>query len=184
LFGGSQLANHKRKTVGFSFRIEEKWVELLREEAERQELSVNALMNKILHDYSQHWRWTERFGAVLLTQSIVAGMAGACPEEAIIGLAKKSGTTGAKDALRTMGITPTFDNVTFFIKNNMGKFCNWFDCSQYTNGKSETFHLRHGLGKNWSLFIGNQVATIFETILCKPAKAEIFSSFATIEVNL
>lgn len=82
-----------------------------------------------------------------------------------------------------MGISPTYDNLMNFTKNSMSKVGNWFDYSQHTRGKKDIIHLRHELGKNWSLFIANQVSTMFESILSKNVKSEIFDSYATLEIT-
>jgi hypothetical protein len=126
----------------------------------------------------------ERLGTVFFTRPTIADIINCCPEDAIERTAKVSGSTGAKDILRTMGIIPTYHEVTQFIENNLGKFGNWFDYSQHTRGRKEVIHLRHELGKKWSLFIANQVATMFKSILDITAKTEIFDNSATLEINL
>lgn len=54
--------NKKKRSVGFSSRVDEEWFEVLRAEAERQGISVNAIINRIIKNYCRHYRWTERFG--------------------------------------------------------------------------------------------------------------------------
>lgn len=181
--GGILLANLKRKTVGFSIRIDEEWLEVLRKEAERQTLSVNALMNKVFHDYCVHWRWAETFGAVLLTRQTLGGIVACCPEDSLAELGKASGSTGAKDLLRTIGVVPTYNTLLQFIQN-MAKFGNWFDYSKHTNGRKELIHLRHELGRKWSIFIANQVATMFKSTLGITTKMEINDNYATLELPL
>ncbi|MCW4015938.1 MAG: hypothetical protein NWF06_06175 [Candidatus Bathyarchaeota archaeon] len=140
-------------------------------------------MNKILKDYCQHWRWAERMGALFITRPTISSIISCCPTERIEQIAKISGSTGAKNALRTMGIAPTHDNISYFIENNMGKYGNWFDYNQYTRGNKEIIHLRHELGSNWSLFIANQVSTMLKSILNKSAETEIFENSATLEIT-
>jgi hypothetical protein len=176
------VANHKRKTVGFSFRIDEEWLDTLRAEAERQGISVNALANRILQNYDEHFRWTERLNAVFITRPTLAEIISCCPEEKIIEIAKTSGSIGAKDLIGTMGIAPTFNSIINFIER-MGKHGNWFDYSQYIVEKKMVLHLRHELGRKWSVFIANQVATLFKELLNKTTKIEVHDNFATIEVT-
>ena len=38
------LPNKKRKTVGRSFRIDEEWLDVLKEESEKQGVSVNSIL--------------------------------------------------------------------------------------------------------------------------------------------
>jgi hypothetical protein len=137
-------------------------------------------MNKILKNYCQHWRWAERFGAMFVTRPTFTEIIACCPEEKLLKIAKTSGSTGAKDALRTMGIAPTYNQVLHFIENNMGKFGNWFDYNQHIRGKNEIIHLRHEMGPKWSLFIEKQVSTIFQSILNENVKTEIFDNAVTI----
>jgi hypothetical protein len=170
--------------MGFSFRIEEQWINVLREEAERQERSINSLMNLILQNYSQHWRWSERLNAMFVTPRTFSRIISCCPENKLEEIAKESGSIGAKDALRTMGITPTYLHLTEFIKNNMGKSGNWFDYSQHTRGRTEIIHLRHTLDKNWSIFIALEIKTMFQSILDLPTKTEIRDNYVTLEVTL
>jgi hypothetical protein len=158
-------------------------LEVLREEAERQGISINALHNRILKDYSLHWRWVERLKPVIITRPTIAGIIGCCPEDRVEEAAKISGSIGAKDALRTLGIDPTYERLTEFIKENLGKYGNWFDYNHHVRGKKDIIHLRHELGKRWSIFIANQVAAMFKTILDITVKTEIFDNYATLEIT-
>jgi hypothetical protein len=175
--------NQKRKTVGFTSRVDEEWLEILREEAESQGLSVNALLNKILQSYCQHYRWVERFNSVNITRPTIRKIASCCSEDKLEEIAKISGSTGTKDAMRTMGMAPTHDNAMIFIANNMGKYSNWFKFNEYTRNSKDVIHLHHELGKKWSIFIAKQVSTIIESILHKTAAPEIFDNSATIRIT-
>jgi hypothetical protein len=179
---GSSLLNQKRSTTGFSLRINDEWLKTLREESNRQGISVNALMNKILENYCHNWRWAERFGVIIMNSPTFAEIICCCPDESLQEIAKVSGSTRAKDALRTIGVPPTYDQLILFIRNNLGKFGNWFDYNQYSRGRKELIHLRHEMGRKWSIFVANQVSTMFESILDKTAKTEIFDNAATLEI--
>jgi hypothetical protein len=177
------MTKTKRKTIGHSFRIDEESLEILAEEAERQGISVNALTNKILNKYCQNWRWSERLGKLLLSRSLVFNMINCLSKEKIVELAKLSGSTGTKDALRTMGISPTYDNLKLFIKNKTSEGENLFDFNHHHRDKKDVLHLRHELGLKWSIFIATQTATMFESILNKKVKSEVFENSATIEIS-
>jgi hypothetical protein len=181
--GGIQITKPKRKTIGHSFRINEESLETLTQEAQRQGISVNALTNKILNNYCQNGRWAQRLGQLQLSRSLVNNIMECIPNEKIVEIAKISGSTGAKDALRTMGITPTYDNLMSFIKNNISEGANLFDYNHHNRDKKDIIHLRHELGPKWSMFIATQTATMFESILNKQVKSEVFENYATIEVT-
>ena len=107
-----------------------------------------------------------------------------CPKEKIVKIAKTSGTTGAKDCMRTMGITPTYDNLMGFIKNKIAEGGNLCDYNHHQRNKKDVIHLRHELGPKWSLFIATLTATMFESMLNKQVKSEVFENSATIEVTI
>ena len=83
-----------------------------------------------------------------------------------------------------MGITPTYDHITMFLEENVGKFGNWFDYNQFSRGRTKIIHLRHELGRKWSTFLAEQVSTIFETILGKTVNTELLNKAATLEITM
>jgi hypothetical protein len=178
-----ELRNRKRKTIGFSSRVDEEWLEILREEAEKQGLSVNALINRILQSYCQHYRWVEHFSLLDITRPTMRRIVAYCPDDKLKEIAKKSGSTGTKDILRTMEIAPTYDNVMLFIKNNMGKYSNWFKFNEYTRNRKDVVHLHHEMGKNWSIFTATQVSTVIESVLHRTVATEIFDNSATLRIT-
>ena len=175
--------NQKRKTIGFSSRVGEEWLEILREEAQRQGLSVNSLINKILESYCQHYRWVEHFSSINITRPTLKKIVSCCSDDNLKEIAKTSGSIGTKDALRTMGMSPTYDNVMLFIGSNMGKYSNWFQFNGYTRNRKDVIHLHHEMGKKWSLFTATQVSTVIESIIHKTATTEIFDNSATIKIK-
>jgi hypothetical protein len=177
------MEQKKRKSKSFSFRIDEECLEILREEAKKKRISVNALANNIFHDYRRHGRWAKRLQGVSITRQTFSKIIDCCPEEKIKEIAQNAGDIRTKDTLLTIGSAPTYDNLKRFIKNNLGYFGNWFDYTEHTKGRKEIIHLRHGLGKKWSIFIANQMATMFKSILGITAKIEISDDFATIEID-
>ena len=156
----------------------------MRQEAEKQGISANALVNKILKDYCKHYRWVDRFGMIAITRPTLDSLVSCCPEEKLTEIAKISGSAGSKDALRTMGIAPTYDNLIDFIETNMGKYGKWFGVTKYTRNRKNILHLHHELGKNWSIFIAHQISTTIETILNKKTSPEISTNSSTIEITM
>lgn len=174
---------NKKQTTSYSFRIDEELLKILREESERQGISINALHNRILTNYVLHWRWVERLKPVIMTRPTIAGIIECCPEDRIEEIARISGSIGAKDALRTLGIEPTYEKIIEFIKENLANSGNWFDYSHHARGKKDVIHLRHELGRSWSIFVANQVATMFKSFLGVSVKIEVFDNYATLEVT-
>ena len=95
-----------------------------------------------------------------------------------------TGSIETNDVFQTIGVTPNYEIVLNFIEKNLGQSANWFDFNHYTRGNKDIIHLRHELGYKWSVFVANEVATIFQTILKKETKIEVFDNCATIEVTV
>ncbi|UCC58418.1 MAG: hypothetical protein JSW14_00355 [Candidatus Bathyarchaeum sp.] len=173
----------KRRTISRSFRIDEEWMEALHEEAEREGISVNALMNKILQQYSRNYRHAGRYGVVILTRPTFASIIRSCSNEALTETAKASGSTRTKDALRTLGIPSTHDSLVAFIRDNLGEYAGWFKFNHHITENKEMLHLRHVFGNKWSIFIAEAISTMFEFILNKKVTTEISNFTATITID-
>lgn len=175
--------NKHKKAVPYSFRVSEEWIEILREEANRTGLKVNALVNVILQKYCRYWKWVEHFDLMLLPRPILAELMACYPEDAIPEFARVRGSIGMKDAFRTIGLFPTHDKVMHFIQNEMALFGNWFNVTQYTRGRKDCLHLRHMLGRNWSVFISELISATFEQILNEKVTSEISDGFVTLYIS-
>ena len=173
----------KRRTISRSFRIDAEWMEVLQEEAEREGISINALLNKILQQYSRNYRHAGRYGVVLLTRPTFASIIRCCSEGALIETAKASGSTRTKDALRTLGIPSNHDSLVAFIRDNLGEFAGWFKFNHHIMEDKEMLHLRHVFGNKWSIFIAETISTMFEFILNKKVTTDISNFSATITID-
>ena len=173
----------KRRTVSRAFRIDEEWFKVLNEEAEREGLSTNASLNKILKDYAQVYRFSKRFGIVYLSYPTLAAFVNCCPKDRIIEIADFSASTLVKDGMRTIGLPMNYDSVTYFIKNIFGGLANWFICDHHIRSNKEVFHLRHSLGNKWSIFIAEVTSTMFKSILSKNVETEVSEGSVTITIE-
>ena len=96
------MLNKKRKTVGRSFRISEELLDVLNEEAEKQGVSVNSHMNKLLQQYA-YLRYMLRYGAITLTRKSFSAILESCPEDKIRENGRNSGAKITRDLMLTMG---------------------------------------------------------------------------------
>ena len=173
----------KKRKVRHSFSIEEEWFKVLKEEAEREGISANAFLNKILKDYAQIYRFSKRFGIVYLSYPTLSAFVNCCPKDRVIEIAKFSASTLVKDGMRTIGLPMNYDSVTYFIKNIFGGLAGWFKCDHHIRSNVEVFHLRHGLGNKWSIFIAEVTSTMFEYLLNKKVETEILENSVTITIE-
>ena len=147
LRGILSLIDVNDRTVGRSFRIKERWLNILKYEAKREGITVNSLMNRILEDYSLFYRYYERYDVMTMTQTSLARIVESCPKADLRGIAKMGGSINLEDIFRTLGFELSYENLVFFMEKVYCKYAKWFECEHYVRKGMEIFHLRHNLGK-------------------------------------
>jgi hypothetical protein len=175
------LLNEKRKTIGRSFRIDEEWLKVLNDEAKKQGISVNALMNWILQKYA-HIRYMLRYGAITLTRKGFLAILESCPEDKIRENGRNAGSTLVRDLLLTMGVTPSYSFVILLVKKILSEFAGWFECDHHIKRDKEILHLRHDLGIKWSIYLSGVATGTFNSILNKEVAIEYSDSSVTITI--
>ncbi len=175
------LQNKKRKTIGRSFRIDEEWLQVLNEEAERQGISVNSLLNRLLQQYA-YIRYMLRYGAITITRKGFSSLIACVPEDKLRENGRNAGANITKDMLLTMGVTPNYNFVILLVKKILAEFAGWFECDHHIKRDKEILHLRHDLGISWSIYLSEVSAATFNSILNQEVAIEITSSSVTITI--
>jgi len=155
-------------------------MEVLYTEAERGGITANALLNRILKNFSEFHRFSERFGTVTLSEPTLAIIINCCSKEIIEETADFSANTIVEDGIRTIGFTANYNTILFFIKNIFGGPAGWFKCNHHIKNDKEMFHLRHSLGNNWSIFIASVISKMFENFLSEKVETKISQASVTI----
>ena len=155
-------------------------MEVLHKEAEREGINANALLNRILKDFSEFHRFSQRFGIVSLSVPTLSILINCCSKEIIKDTADFSVHTVVEDGIRTIGFKPNYNTILFFIKNIFGGLAGWFECNHHIMNDKETFHLRHSLGNNWSIFIASVISKMFDNFLNEKVETEISKASVTI----
>ena len=171
----------KRKTVGRSFRIDEEWLKVLNEEAERQRVSVNALLNWLLQQYA-HIRFMLRYGAITVTRKGFASLLECCPENDVRNRGRKAGSEITRDMLLTMGAAQDYNFVILLVKKILAEFAGWFECDHHIKRDREILHFRHDLGIKWSIYVEAAASETFSSILGKKVSTEIWDSSVNVTI--
>jgi hypothetical protein len=171
----------KRKTVGRSFRIDQEWLNVLTEEAEKQGISVNSLLNRLLQKYS-YLRFMLRYGAITLTRKGFVGILECCPDEKIRESGLHAGSILVKDLLLTMGVPPDYNFVICIVEKILSEFAGWFECDHHIKKDKEILHFRHDLGRKWSVYVAGVATGTFNAILKQEVDIDISDSSVTITI--
>ena len=175
----------KKNTITRTFRINEAWDLILDEEAERQKMSINALVNKILRRFALFDRYTDRIGILRLPSRSFAEMIKSIPQEELAKLGEKNGSLDAVDFFSSMGHPPEYETFVYLVKEHFGnpKFAGWFQCFYHSLESHDLFHLQHNLGRKWSVFVDSYLHTILEKMTSVKAETKIYEYAVTIKVS-
>ena len=175
------MLKEKRKTVGRSFRIDEEWIKVLNEEAEKQGISANSLLNRLLQQYA-YLRYMLRYGAITVTRKGFFAILESCPEDKVRENGRNAGSTITRDILLTMGVAPDYNFVILLVKKILSEFAGWFECDHHIKRDKEILHFRHDLGIKWSIYVEAAASETFNSILGKKVTTEISDSSVTITI--
>jgi hypothetical protein len=152
-----------------TFRVHENLLRKLKEDAEDHEISLNTLVNQIFRRYVEWDSYEPKIGMIPIAKPIVIQLFENISEDKIVEIATKVGRSAVKD-------------IALFMKHriDIDSFLDWFETRMKTTSveisheklddKRHSYIIRHGLGKNWSIFHKTIFESILQDILSKPMK--------------
>ncbi len=175
----------RKKTITRTFRIRKEWDDVLQEEASRQGVSVNVLLNKILRKYSLYSRWNDRSNDTSLPQRTLREILKTVQVENLAEAGTKSGALDAINIVNAMGLTVDYDSFVYLMTEHLGgpNFARWFHCFHHTQGTKDIFHLQHDFGHEWSVFLERYVLSFLRSLTDTDAKTRVYDYAVTLEVT-
>ncbi|HET6588930.1 MAG TPA: hypothetical protein VFG45_02075 [Candidatus Nitrosocosmicus sp.] len=163
-----------KKTATMTFRLDEHVLKVLRNESERNQITLNSLVNQLLKRYVEWDMFEPKVGMIPIAKPIVVQLFSKMTKEDIENMAKEIG----KDVVH---------DIALFMKNRMDldSFLSWFE-TRMTSSLTETNHtiqdgchiyvLKHELGENWSLYHKIVIELMFNEIFNKTVNVTISST--------
>jgi hypothetical protein len=181
----NRFITHK-KTITRTFRIRQEWDSVLQDEATRQGVSVNVLLNKILRKYSLYSRWTDRNNDITLPQRTLKEILTTIPVEILAEAGTRSGALDAINIVNTLGLKMDYDSFVYLITEHLGgpHFARWFQCFHHTQSNKDIFHLQHDFGHGWSVYLEQYILSFLGSMIDADAKTRIYDYAVTLEVTL
>lgn len=161
----------KKKTETMSFRIDGDVLEKLREEAEKQEISLNILANKIFTRYVEWNMFEPRVGMVPVARPILNALFQKLTEDETIELAKKIGKNVVSDIAHFMKGSMDMDSFISWFETRMNM--STFEMNHKVDDNVHSYVIKHDLGYNWSLYHKTVLELIFMEIFKKPIRIQI-----------
>ena len=148
-----------------TFRINPEYDKVLNEEAEKNGLSVSALLNQIIRQYVVINRFTEKNPMITISQRTFSPVLECTSEDDLAKAGEKTGSIIPEEVLLLQGKSLDLNTVLWLLEVSLGKYGNWFDFSRSVLNGKERIHLSHQLNHKWSIFLENYVKGMFSSIL-------------------
>jgi hypothetical protein len=157
----------KPKTATASFRLDEYALAALQEDAKKQNISVNTLINQLILTYANYDRPMKRFHMVKVSGSTFRHILQAAKDETIVGAGDLAGNDGPKTAILAKSGEVTPENVLGYLKD-MSNYSALFEYSEMMHDGKISVTLTHDFGQKGSLFLQQYVLAIFAQIGKRP----------------
>ena len=181
----SNRFDKRKKTITRTFRIRQEWDSVLQDEAARQGVSVNVLLNKLLRKYSLYSRWNDRNKDITLPQRTLREILNAVQVESLAEAGTRSGALDAINIVNAMGLTIDYDSFVYLITEHLGgpHFARWFQCFHHTQGNKDIFHLQHDFGHGWSVYLEKYLLSFLSSITDADAQTRVYDYAITLELT-
>lgn len=161
-----KTSSKRHTTVTRTFRINAEWDRVLREESERQGISVNVLMNLILRRYANFDRLCRDRDTICLSKLAFRKMIENTPLEHLALAGEQTGSKDIQNIIDMLGLPSNYDSfISLVTKHYGGPDCAmWFNCFRHYQKKSDFFHLQHRLGREWSVYMEKYFLSFLKTL--------------------
>ncbi|MCW4034485.1 MAG: hypothetical protein NWF03_03895 [Candidatus Bathyarchaeota archaeon] len=181
----SNRFDKRKKTITRTFRLRQEWDNVIQDEAQKQGVSVNVLLNKILRKYSLYSRWNDRNKDISMSPRTLREILSSVETEDVITAAKKSGALDCINIVNAMGLPMNYDSFVYLITEHLGgpSFARWFQCFHHTQGNKDIFHLQHDFGQKWSIYLENYLLAFLKAITDTEATTRTYEYAVTLNVT-
>jgi len=148
-------SSKKQQTVVRTFRVKAELDDVLKNEAERQGVSVNHLVNSILQKYASFDRLARNGNFITLTKHAFGEILKAIPLERLAQAGDNAGQKDIQDVLDMLGLPKDSESFTHIVTKLFGASdcAMWFNCYRSIQENRAFLHLQHDLGRGWSVFL-------------------------------
>ena len=151
------------KTVAKSFRINQQAIEALREEARKQQISLNTLVNQLLVGYSEAGRYVKQMHGLTFTRQTFVEILNVLPEDKMNEVGRAAGKN-APVAIITSKHGKMSVNAVIEYLHFLSSYANLFEYGETEANGHWTITLTHELGRKWSLFLAGYFDEAFAAV--------------------
>ncbi|HET9008628.1 MAG TPA: hypothetical protein VFN17_00705 [Nitrosarchaeum sp.] len=169
-----------KKSESITFRIDEKYDEMLRKIADERKISLNTLANQIFGNYVELEIYLQKFGIMKLSTDSFRRILSVLDDKDIVEIATRAGSLEAKEFILFKWKELNLQNVTDFIKIFFDT-CGFGRCDLEIKPSKVSLSAHHDLKQKGSLYIKHFLESLIMTSLNKSCKTTITEDSVTIE---
>ena len=155
--------NLRPKTATASFRLDESALEAIKEDARKQNISINTMFNQLLLTYANYDRPMKRFHMLKLPASSFMHLLQAATNDAIVEAGSSAGKDVPKTYIRAKWGELTAERALDYLRTT-SEYTNLFEYSEVIRGGRIDVTLSHDFGAKGSLFLQSYVQAIFQPL--------------------
>jgi hypothetical protein len=153
----------RAKTATASFRLDESALNALQEDAKKQSVSVNTLLNQLVLTYAHYDRPMKRFHMVKVPASTFKHLLEAATSDTVSAAGHATGDDVPKTYIRAKWGELTVENALSYLKIT-ADHTNLFEYSEVVRDGRVNVTLSHDFGAKGSLFLQRYVQAIFDPL--------------------
>ena len=174
------MVTEKSQAVAKSFRVNRKVLYALRDEARRQNLSLNTLVNQLFTNYAEYGRFAEKAHSMHLVNETVSEILNAANEDVIMLAGQNAGKSAPMAMISLKSSDVTMNSVIQYIQD-LASYAHLFSYNETNVNGQWTITLSHELGSKWSMFLKGYFSEAFKMTGTEP-KIETSDRAVTIKL--
>lgn len=157
----------RERTVTRTFRISESAFNALQEDARRQNVSVNTLVNQIILSYANFDRYVKKLNMIKIPRFTLKSIMDAAQDDVIIEAGRLAGIDMPKFLILARDGTLSLESVLSHLKS-LADYGNLFEYAESSENGKRIITIAHDLGPKGTLFFAHYVQAVFESIDSHP----------------
>ncbi len=160
----------RERTITRTFRVNERALKALEDEARHQNVSVNTLVNQTFLSYANFDRFVKKLHLIKISRPTFRTVLDAADEDAIIEAGHQAGSDVPKYLIIAKDGTLSLETVLAHLKG-LADYGNLYEYTESVKARRRVVTLGHELGPKGTLFLAHYVQTVFRSVDANPTFA-------------
>jgi hypothetical protein len=170
------------RDVTRTFRLDKAWDIALGKEAEKRGSSISNLLENMVRDYINYYRWLEVFNSITFSHETFIEFVDAIDEDTLKKLGEKVGKTAPVHEFMVRGDKLTPEVAKYFITQLIGRYNNWCKVSDHESNHAY-YYIRHDYGPKWNVFLSAYISSLYKNLLGMKIDSQVVANNLLIKIS-